>query len=171
MPDTTRTLLLGLAISVAGLSTASLAGPEPLPTGAGKQAASQPASNLTAGGEGQPAAAEGQAEQSAAENEGQAENAAHAGPSAQALSLARWVRAIGGRVCMGPKIRSGDRVSKPDINDQAQGWRVSVPSFTTARVSAPPARARNATAEQQDQQAPGEPQDEVVQTAAEPTGN
>jgi hypothetical protein len=173
---TTRRLLLGCAITLAGLSTPAGAGPEPLPTGAGKQAAAkQTAAGATTTGDPSNQPADQPADQAAdqppqgaegAEGAEQAEAVSHTGPSAQAFALARWVQAIGGRVCTGPKLRLGDRVSRPDVTDQAQGWRVSVPTFETARVSAPPARSRAATAEQPTTEDPA-PETPPTETAGE----
>ncbi|MCC7387180.1 MAG: hypothetical protein IT431_00280 [Phycisphaerales bacterium] len=161
MPVTnTRRLLLGCAITLAALSTPAGAGPEPLPTGAGKHpAAKQAASGATTTGAPSNQPADQPADQAQPPAEGtegaeQAEAASHAGPSAQAYALARWVQVIGARVCTGPKLRLGDRVSRPDVTDQAQGWRVSVPTFETGRVSAPPARSRAATPDQQTTESP-----------------
>jgi len=64
-----------------------------------------------------------------------------AGPSAGAISVARWLRVIGGRISMGPKIGPATRVSLPRPTDAKQGWRVSTPSFAHARLVMPPARA------------------------------
>lgn len=90
--------------------------------------------------------------------------------SAASVSIARWVRAIGGRICTGPRLTPNDRISRPDPHNQAQGWRVSVPSFAACRISAPPARAHAARTE-----TAGEPESaevaEPVQTASEPIGN
>ena len=90
------------------------------------------------------------------------------GPTATARSLARWVRAIGGRICIGPKLVYGDRVSTPNPTPPPLDWRVSLPSFDLTRVSAPPARAHAAQPESDPVTTPAT--DEVA-TATEPAGN
>lgn len=149
--NTTRTLLLGCAMAVAALTAAAAGGPEPIPTGASKQASAskQPAASTNGAAAEQTATGQGQAAAGAEADAGASDEAqsAPARPAANAFVLARWVRAIGGRVCVGPKIARGDRISRPNPADANQGWRVSIPSFASARVSAPPARAHAAARE------------------------
>lgn len=168
MPTPTRHLLLGCAIALGALASGVTAGPEPLPTNAGTQPSTAPPAP-TGNGEAptapqgdQPAQGDGETPDGAP-----TEAAAPPGPSGEVYALARWVRAIHARICTGPKILPGDRVSLPDVKDQTQGWRVSVPSFAMAHISAPPARARPAPAKAEQPGTPTEP----VQTAAEPTDN
>ncbi len=150
MPSTTsaRHLMLAVAITIASTSGLALAGPEPLPPGAGKakqaaksesqtalQDGAQPLQDGVPDGIGQPDSGEGvQGTGGAAGNQSSTGNAG-------AFRIARWMRSIGGRISVGPKIDSRTRVSKPNITDVSQGWRVSVPTFAHARMSAPPRRA------------------------------
>lgn len=70
-----------------------------------------------------------------------AEADAQANAAAGSRTIARWLRSIGGRICLGPKLDHFTVVSRPNPADTAQGWRVSIPTFALARVSAPPKRA------------------------------
>jgi hypothetical protein len=114
------------------------------PTPEGKAAAQasqapteQPGAESAPGAESTPGS-----ENAPAESAGQ-EGAGGASPdrAAGAATIARWLRSIGGRICMGPILDADTRVSRPDPRNRAQGWRVSVPSFALSRVSAPPRRA------------------------------
>ncbi|QKK06712.1 MAG: hypothetical protein HND58_00070 [Planctomycetota bacterium] len=122
----------------------------PPPATAPPPAAEQAAVQATGQAEGQaaPEDASGAAEQAdAATAEGAADAAA--APYAGTNMIARWMRAIGGRICMGPRLDVNTRVSRPNPNDAAQGWRVSVPTFALARMSAPPKRATRPTPSEQ----------------------
>lgn len=130
-----RCLLLISALSLT--STAALAQTESAPPQAGAESA-PPQTETSSGTEGTTDARTPEAAEPAAE--AKTEYAASAG----AHTIARWMRAIGGRICMGPKIDINTRVSRPNPNDTAQGWRVSVPTFAFARMSAPPKRANQA---------------------------
>ena len=94
-----------------------------------------------------------------------AEAPAPVGPSAAAVSVARWLRAIGGRISMGPKIDRTTRVSLPRPTDARQGWRVSTPSFAHARLVPPPSRAQPATPSNESTQT------DAVELVAEPATN
>lgn len=130
-----RPLLIAAAsLLLAGTACAQDAGPS---AGKAPPASPQPSGEATPNGTADQAAT--------------TENTAEAAPApyAGAYSIARWMRAIGGRICMGPKIDRTSRVSRPNISDAAQGWRVSVPTFASARVSAPPKRAHQQTTTEQ----------------------
>ncbi|MDQ7013877.1 MAG: hypothetical protein Q9O74_08285 [Planctomycetota bacterium] len=150
MPSITsaRHLMLAVAITVASTSGLALAGPGPLPPGAGnaRQAAksesqtavgddAQPSQDGVPDGAGQPEAGEG------VQGTGGAAGDQSSTGNAGAFRIARWMRSIGGRISTGPKIDRRTRVSTPNITDMSQGWRVSVPTFAHARMSAPPRRA------------------------------
>ncbi len=130
-----RNLTLALTMTLASASGVAFADPEPQPTQADKaQAAAksdnQPAQNDASGNTDQPETAEGAAETAGA----------LPGPDAGAFRIARWMRSIGGRISIGPRLDSRTRVSRPSFTDVRQGWRVSVPTFGKARMSAPPRR-------------------------------
>ncbi len=72
---------------------------------------------------------------------------APAAPSAAAFRVARWLRAIGGRISIGPLINQQTRVSLPNPAITGQGWRISTPSFEHDRMVKPPARATPAPTE------------------------
>jgi len=144
-------IMLAMAITLASTAGLAFGGPEPIPTQAGKaqpaaeagtqravQDGTQPDQNGTA--DPQPESAE-----AGALGEG-AEAAPAPKASVGAHTIARWMRSIGGRICMGPKIDRFTRVSRPNPSDVSQAWRVSAPAFTSARMSAPPKRARPAQA-------------------------
>lgn len=116
-----------------------------------------------------PAAEPSNAEPNGAEGGQAAESQPAPNAAAITRAIAQWARAIGGRICLGPKLYPGDRVSKPDIRDQSQRWHVSVPTFADARLSSPPKRAMpaaEALAAEQTEDAPVD-QQTPVQTAAE----
>ncbi|VAX41544.1 hypothetical protein MNBD_PLANCTO03-1782 [hydrothermal vent metagenome] len=96
-----------------------------------------------------------------------AEAQASAGPSAAVVSVARWLRAIGGRISMGPKIDHTTRISLPKPTDARLGWRVSTPSFAHARLVMPPARAAPANAAPSNEST----QTDAVELVAEPATN
>lgn len=133
MRQTTPRRCLLLISALALTSTAALAQTESAPPQASAESAPQTAP--PGGSEGTTEAATPEAGEPAAEAKTQYAS------SAGAHTIARWMRAIGGRICMGPKLDARTRVSRPNPNDAAQGWRVSVPTFALARMSAPPKRA------------------------------
>ena len=95
-----------------------------------------------------------------------AEQATTGSPAATSYALARWVHAIGARICLGPKLNPGDRVSRPDVSNRGQGWRVSVPTFA-GRISAPPRRAVRPATDTEIETADTGSTDEPIQTASE----
>lgn len=167
MSSTTRAaiLLRACALGLALAATPAALGQAATPAGTTTQPANSPTTDSQATGsqtaETQPAA--DSSDPAAAQALSQP-----AGPSATARSLARWVRAVGGRICIGPKLVYGDRVSTPDSAYGPPDWRVSLPSFDLARLSTPPARAHTAQAESEPATTPAT--DEVA-TATEPAGN
>ena len=162
MSSTTRaaTLLRACTLGLALAVTPAALGQAAAPAGATTQPADSQTAESQATGT-QPAAES--SDPDAAQSLSQP-----AGPSATARSLARWVRAIGGRICIGPKLVYGDRVSTPNSTDGLLDWRVSLPSFDLARLSSPPARAHTAQAESDPVTTPAT--DEVA-TATEPAGH
>ncbi|MFG0242969.1 MAG: hypothetical protein ACF8R9_09305 [Phycisphaerales bacterium JB054] len=157
MRQTTPHRCLLIISALALTSSAALAQTESAPPQAGTE--STPQAAASEGAEGSTDAATPEAADPAAEVRTQ-----HAS-SAGAHAIARWMRAIGGRICMGPKLDSGTRVSRPNPNDAAQGWRVSVPTFAFARMSAPPKRAHQPTTTE----TPGETATEQVLATGEGT--
>ena len=92
---------------------------------------------------------------------------ASAVPQATAVSVARWFRAIGGRISIGPKVDRTTRVSLPKPTDARQGWRVSTPNFAHARLVRPPERAAPPKAATPDNTA----QSDAIEPAPEPATN
>lgn len=177
MSSTTRaaTLLRACTLGLALAATPAALGQAATPVGATTQpadsqttASQTTASQTTAGQTTDSQTAETQP--AAESNDPDAAQALSqpAGPSATARTLAQWVRAIGGRICIGPKLVYGDRVSTPNSTDRLLDWRVSLPSFDLNRVSAPPARAHAA---QPGSDPATTPATDEVATATEPAGN
>jgi hypothetical protein len=147
MRQTTPNRCLLIISALALTSTAALAQTESAPPQASAESAPQAAP--PGGSEGTTEAATPEAAEPATEAKTQYAS------SAGAHTIARWMRAIGGRICMGPTLDARTRVSRPNPNDAAQGWRVSVPTFALARMSAPPKRAHQpATTETTGESAP-----------------
>lgn len=53
--------------------------------------------------------------------------------------LARWVRSSAGRMCFKLVIDSETRISTPERESEALGWRISLPHFDRAHIVMPPA--------------------------------
>lgn len=137
-----RTRLLAMAFALSAASAAALGQTETAPPAQ----LAELAADLLTGGE----AAQGETGAADAEAGEAAESSMSMTiSSAGAYNIARWVRAIGGRVCLGPKIDSRTVVSKPRLR-ASRTWRVSVPTFASARVSAPPKRATLASQNAED---------------------
>ncbi len=134
MRNTTPThLLIALAFILASAASSTLAQQD-------SAAASSATSQHTSG---TASTESSQTDQQSQTTEEGAASEAHTAstPSAAAISVARWLRAIGGRISMRPKLTHQDRISRPNLTDITQGWRVSTPNFAHARLSLPPARA------------------------------
>lgn len=113
MPSTTsaRHLMLAVAITIASTSGLAIADPEPLPPQADKAKQAAKSESQTAGQDGAQPSQDGvpdgtgqpEAEEGAQGTDGAAEGQSSMG-NAGAFRIARWMRSIGGRVSVGPKI-------------------------------------------------------------------
>lgn len=160
MRNTTTThLLIALAFTLASTASNTLAQQD-------SAAASTATSQHTSGTATTESSQTDPQDQSADEGT-TAETHTASAPSAAAISVARWLRAIGGRISIGPKLTHQDRVSRPNLTDITQGWHVSTPNFAHARLSMPPARAALAKATTTEDSA----QSDTVELATEPTSN